>query len=75
AGTTVGSDPEVNTRLDKGTVVTVFVSIGPASHDLPELAGKSTEELNGILESVYVGVSGTTQEFTDAGAGTVLGAS
>ncbi|KZE42136.1 Stk1 family PASTA domain-containing Ser/Thr kinase [Microbacterium sp. T32] len=75
AGTTVGSDPEVNTRLDKGTVVTVFVSIGPASHDLPELAGKSTEEVNGILESVYVGVSGTTQEFTDAGAGTVLGAS
>ncbi len=75
AGTTVGSDPVVNTRLDKGTVVTVYVSIGPASHDLPELAGKSAEEVNGILESAYIGVSGTTQEFTDAGAGTVLGAS
>jgi serine/threonine-protein kinase len=75
AGTTVGSDPDVNTRLDKGTVVTVYVSIGPASHDLPELAGKSTEEVNGILESAYIGVSGTTQEFTDAGAGTVLGVS
>ncbi|MGC0371139.1 Stk1 family PASTA domain-containing Ser/Thr kinase [Microbacterium sp. SLBN-111] len=75
AGTTVGSDPVVNTRLDKGTVVTVFVSIGPASHDLPELAGKSAEDVNGILESAYIGVSGTTQEFTDAGAGTVLGAS
>jgi serine/threonine-protein kinase len=74
SGTTVGSDPEVNTRLDKGTVVTVFVSVGPAAHDLPELAGKSTEEVNGILESAYVGVSGTTQEFTDAAAGTVLGA-
>jgi beta-lactam-binding protein with PASTA domain/tRNA A-37 threonylcarbamoyl transferase component Bud32 len=75
AGTTVGSDPEVNTRLDKGTVVTVFVSIGPASHDLPELAGKSSEDVTGILEAAYVGVSGTTQEFTDAAAGTVLGAS
>jgi len=75
AGTTVGSDPDVNTRLDKGTVVTVYVSIGPASHDLPELAGKSAEEVDGILESAYIGVSGTTQEFTDAGAGTVLGVS
>ncbi|MFS0793592.1 Stk1 family PASTA domain-containing Ser/Thr kinase [Microbacterium sp. 1P10AE] len=74
AGTTVGSDPGVNTRLDKGTVVTVFVSVGPASHDLPELAGKSTDEVNGILGSAFVGVSGTTQEFTDAAAGTVLGA-
>lgn len=75
AGTTVGSDPEVDVRLDKGTVVTVFVSIGPASHDLPALAGKGTDEVNGILESAYIGVSGTTSEFTDAGAGTVLGVS
>jgi len=75
AGTTVGSDPDVNARLDKGTVVTVYVSIGPASHDLPALAGKSTDEVDGILESAYIGVSGTTSEFTDAGAGTVLGVS
>jgi serine/threonine-protein kinase len=75
AGTTVGSDPAVNTRLDKGSVVTVFVSIGPASHDLPGLAGKSSDEVAGILEAAYVGVAGTTQEFTDAGAGTVLSAS
>lgn len=75
AGTTVGSDPEVDVRLDKGTVVTVYVSIGPASHDLPALAGKSTDEVDGILESAYIGVSGTTSEFTDAGAGTVLGVS
>ncbi|SIR63339.1 Stk1 family PASTA domain-containing Ser/Thr kinase [Microbacterium sp. RURRCA19A] len=75
AGTTVGSDPDVNARLDKGTVVTVYVSIGPASHDLPALAGKSTDEVDGILASAYIGVSGTTSEFTDAGAGTVLGVS
>ncbi|CAH0287820.1 Stk1 family PASTA domain-containing Ser/Thr kinase [Microbacterium sp. Bi128] len=75
AGTTVGSDPDVDARLDKGTVVTVFVSIGPASHDLPELAGKSSDEVTGILGSVFVGVSGTTQEFTDAASGTVLSAS
>ncbi len=75
AGTTVGSDPDVDARLDKGTVVTVFVSIGPASHDLPELAGKSSDEVTGILGSVFVGVSGTTQEFTDAASGTVLSVS
>ena len=75
AGTTVGSDPATNVRLDKGAVVTVFVSIGPASHDLPELAGKNADEVNGILEAAYVGVSATTEEFTDADPGTVLGAS
>ena len=75
AGTTVGSDPTAGSRLDKETVVTVFVSAGPATHQLPELEGKSVDEVRGILEAAYVGVGDVAQEFTDAGADTVLSAS
>ncbi|KTS05462.1 Stk1 family PASTA domain-containing Ser/Thr kinase [Microbacterium testaceum] len=75
AGTTVGSDPTAGSRLDKDTVVTVFVSAGPAIHQIPELQGKSLDEVQGILESVYVGVTSVAQEFTDAGPDTVLSAS
>ena len=75
AGTTVGSDPDPGTRLDKETVVTVFVSIGPATHQIPELAGRSADEVRGIFEAAFVGVGDPAQEFSDAGADTVLGAS
>ena len=75
AGTTVGSDPPAGSRLDKETVVTVFVSAGPATHQLPELQGKSVDEVRGILEAAYVGVGDIAQEFTDAGPDTVLSAS
>ncbi|CAN3701651.1 Serine/threonine-protein kinase PK-1 [Microbacterium sp. MM2322] len=75
AGTTVGTDPAAGERLDKDTVVTVFVSIGPATHQIPELAGKSADEVTGILQAAVVGVGDPTREFADAGDGTVLSAS
>ena len=75
AGTTVGSDPVAGSRLDKETVVTVYVSAGPATHQLPELVGKSVDEVRALLEAAYVGVGDVGQEFTDSDAGTVLSAS
>lgn len=75
SGTTVGSDPAPGERLDKNTVVTVFVSVGPATHQIPALAGKSADEVNGIFEAAYVGMGDATREFSDAGDGTVIAAS
>ncbi|MDQ1122532.1 Stk1 family PASTA domain-containing Ser/Thr kinase [Microbacterium trichothecenolyticum] len=75
AGTTVGSDPAPGERLDKETVVTVFVSVGPATHQIPALAGKSSDEVTGILQAAFVGVGDATREFSDAGDGAVLSAS
>jgi len=74
AGTTVGSDPGPGVRVDKKSVVTVFVSIGPASHDIPALAGKSADEARSILQAAFVTVGDDTREFTDAANGTVLSA-
>ncbi len=76
AGTTVGSDPAAGERLDKDTVVTVFVSVGPAAHEIPALSGRSAEEVNGLFAAAFVGVAADpAREFSDAGDGTVLSAS
>lgn len=76
AGTTVGSDPVPGERLDKGTVVTVYVSIGPATHQIPELSGRTAEDATAVLQEAFVGVGDDpARQFTDAAEGTVLGAS
>ncbi|MDU0347058.1 Stk1 family PASTA domain-containing Ser/Thr kinase [Microbacterium sp. KSW2-29] len=76
AGTTVGSDPAPGERLDKDTVVTVLVSIGPATHQIPALSGRSADDVRAVFESAFVGVGDDpAREFTDAADGTVLSAS
>lgn len=76
AGTTVGSDPAPGERLDKNTVVTVLVSVGPATHDIPALSGRSADDVRGVLQAAYVGVGDDPErQFTDAADGTVLAAS
>ncbi len=72
AGTTVGSDPTWGTRLDKGSPVTVFVSVGPASHAIEGLGGRPADDARGILTAAVVTVGDDAQEFADADAGTVL---
>ncbi|MCT2085958.1 Stk1 family PASTA domain-containing Ser/Thr kinase [Microbacterium enclense] len=72
AGTTVGSEPTWGTRLDKGAPVTVFVSIGPASHEIEGLGGRPADDARGILTAAVVTVGDDAQEFADADAGTVL---
>ena len=76
AGTTVGSDPAPGERLDKDTVVTVLVSSGPATHQIPALGGRTVDEVRAVFEAAFVGVGDDpAREFTDSADGTVLGAS
>nr|WP_194717015.1 Stk1 family PASTA domain-containing Ser/Thr kinase [Microbacterium sp. CFBP 13617] len=74
AGTTISSDPPSNTRVDKDTVVTVTVSLGPATHQIEPLAGRSQTEARAALEAARVSVGDDGFEFTDSDQGTVLSA-
>ncbi len=73
AGRTVGSDPAAGQRIDKDSVVTVFVSIGPATHQIEGLGGRSADEARALLGDARVDVGEDASEFTDAAAGSVLG--
>ncbi|MBT2473414.1 protein kinase, partial [Microbacterium sp. ISL-103] len=72
---TIRTDPEEGERLDKGTEVTVYISIGPSSHTAETLNGKSEQEARDYLSGIQVNV---TEDplllFSDADAGRVINA-
>lgn len=72
AGTTIRTEPAVGTRIDKDALVTVFVSVGPATHAIEGLGGRSADDARGILNAAVVTVGDDAREFTDADEGTVL---
>ncbi|BDV30383.1 Stk1 family PASTA domain-containing Ser/Thr kinase [Microbacterium terricola] len=71
-GLAVSSDPAAGTWLDKGDEVTVLISQGPAETEVEPLAGKTTEQATGILQSHTIEVTETRHEFTDQDEDTVL---
>ncbi len=72
AGTTIGSDPGPGERVDKKSVVTVLVSLGPSTHQIDGLAGRSATEARDVLTGARVTVGDDTKEFTDSDADSVL---
>lgn len=48
-GLAIGTSPEAGRRLAKDAKVTVLVSLGPQSHDLPKLTGKATADVKAQL--------------------------
>ncbi|EPD83587.1 hypothetical protein HMPREF1529_02969 [Microbacterium sp. oral taxon 186 str. F0373] len=72
----IRTDPGAGARVDKNSAVNVIISLGPASHDIPALAGQSLQAATTSLGTIYIAPSGDpTQIFTDASAGTVVSAS
>jgi serine/threonine-protein kinase len=72
----IRTDPGAGARVDKNSAVNVMISLGPASHDIPALAGQSLQAATTSLGTIYITPSGDpTQIFTDAPAGTVVSAS
>jgi len=72
---TIRTDPDEGARLDKGTEVTVFVSVGPASHAVEALNGKTEQEARDYLADIEVNVAETPLIlFSDAEAGRVINA-
>ncbi|GGM53657.1 Stk1 family PASTA domain-containing Ser/Thr kinase [Microbacterium saperdae] len=71
----IRSTPGAGERLDKGTEVTVYISLGPASHAAEALNGKTESDAREYLSGLNVNV---TDEplilFSDADAGVVINA-
>jgi serine/threonine-protein kinase len=73
AGVVIGTDPPAGTPVDKGTEVTVLVSLGPAEAQVEALSGKSKADAAAILQASVISVDGENGYFTDAGADTIVG--
>src|SRR5690606_34191276 len=73
-GTVLGTDPAAGARVEKGTEITVVVSAGPASQQVPTLAGMTADAATSTLGDIYIEVTDTPERFTDAAAGTVIDA-
>lgn len=56
-GLSIRTDPNEGERLDKGSEVSVFVSLGPAQHTLDALNGKTADEARAYLADLKVEVS------------------
>jgi serine/threonine-protein kinase len=75
AGLSIRSDPDAGERLDKGTEVTVYISLGPASHTADALNGKTESDAREYLSGLKVNVKEKTVIlFSDADAGIVINA-
>jgi len=75
AGLSIRSNPDAGERLDKGTEVTVFISLGPASHSVETLNGKTADEARTLLQSLNLQLADDVPLYSDADAGIVINAS
>lgn len=72
----IRTDPGEGERLDKGTEVTVFISIGPASHTIEALNGMTADEARQYLSELKIDVSDDdVLLYSDAADGIVINAS
>ena len=60
----IETQPGAGERVDKKSEVTVVVSIGPASVELPVLQGRTLDEVTGILDESQIEVTETNDYFT-----------
>ena len=72
-GTVVDQNPQANERVSQGSKVTLSVSSGPNTVDVPDVAGFSVEEATARLKEVSLTVAGTEQvNNTDVEKGKVV---
>ncbi|WP_349427752.1 Stk1 family PASTA domain-containing Ser/Thr kinase [Microbacterium sp. LWS13-1.2] len=75
AGQVIRTNPPQGTRVDKDTEVNVFVSLGPAEATFASFAGMSEADARSAFTAQSVSVADDSAAFfTDAAAGTVIGA-
>jgi serine/threonine-protein kinase len=67
-GLVISSNPGSGTRLDKGTVVAVLVSLGPQPHKIASLAGDSEGDARNALTSARVDVASTDKKVFSSSA-------
>jgi serine/threonine-protein kinase len=73
AGTVKGTSPGSGENVDKGTEVTLIVSLGPNPVSVPSLAGETLESARALLEELNLILGVTREEFSARAAeGTLL---
>jgi len=74
AGEVIATDPAAGARITIDTPITVFVSTGPDSADVPDFAGLSLEDYTAELEALGLEAGSITKkDDAHAAKGTVLG--
>ena len=63
-GIVIRADSEKDARLEKGSTVTLTVSVGPAGVEVPQVTGKTFEEANSQLLSLGFSVN-KTESYSD----------
>ena len=72
-GTVKGTSPGSGETVDKGTEVTLIVSLGPNPVSVPSLAGETLASAQALLEELNLILGVTREEFSTNGAkGTLL---
>ena len=73
AGIVKGTNPPAGESVDRGSVVTLVVSLGPNPVSVPAVTGKTLDDLTTEFEALNLIVGATSEEFNDfVDAGTIL---
>ncbi|MCR5122393.1 MAG: PASTA domain-containing protein [Ruminococcus sp.] len=72
AGHVISRDPFKETEVDPETLVTITVSMGAESFEMPDVVGLTREEAKALLESKGLSVSVNYEQNDDSPEGTVL---
>src|SRR4029453_18457909 len=73
AGTVVAQDPAANEEVDEGSEVTLTVSTGPATVNVPDIQGKTQDEATKLLSDAGFVPSAKQVENADVEEGMVIG--
>jgi eukaryotic-like serine/threonine-protein kinase len=71
-GEALGSDPGAGTPLDRETTVTISISAGPATAELPRLQDREADAVASLLDEVNISVAETNLFFTSFDADRVV---
>ncbi len=72
AGMVIRSDPAEGGRLERGSIVLVYLSQGPRLSEVPALQGKTQDEALRLLSGAGLGAGAVTERYNKATAGTVI---
>ncbi|HWG94549.1 MAG TPA: Stk1 family PASTA domain-containing Ser/Thr kinase [Mycobacteriales bacterium] len=73
AGHVLEQQPDEGSRLRRGAVVTLVLSLGPDRRAVPEVAGSDVPGATAALEAVGLRAGTVVEEFSDRPVGEVLG--
>jgi beta-lactam-binding protein with PASTA domain/predicted Ser/Thr protein kinase len=72
SGRVIGQNPEARFQAERGTLVTITVSLGPPLVGVPGVAGRSAASAEGELRAAGFGVDRAEEYSTAVPAGTVI---